>query len=231
MKKTPTGKEYRALLFEELAHLLPSGFQKTDASYPCFTRRQPGRTERIGLELKTKHWPYGRINLNFGVAYDEFQPLFDAVVNHHGLGISHIYSGTTDVHQMQGLRYLPRIAFTKLPFVWRLINLGHWPCYRDESPKKAIRRTKGAIKGVIEPFFRRFSDIREAWCSLRENDGWSQGRSYGSVLAFGVYLADWEGVEKARARIIRNYDDEGIAKVDEYLQRLRDFLKTTPTKG
>lgn len=228
MKQGPTGKEYLALLVEELPRLLPDGFEKSVSTQALFTRRQPGRTEQIGIMLNTKFWPYGRINLAFGVAYDEFQPLFDAIVNQSGSGISHIYHETTNIHQMQGLPYLPRIAFMKIPFIWRFINLGDWPCYRDESPRRALRRSKGAIKGVIEPFFRRFSDIREAWYSLRDGDGWNlQGSDERSVFAFGVFLGDWEGIEKARKRISRKYTEEPKEEMDEYLQRLQEFLKVT----
>lgn len=231
MKKGLTGKEYLALLAEELPQLLPRGFQRSESSPNLFTRRQPGRTERIGIMLNTKFWPYGRLNLSFGVEYDELQPLFDATVNQSGRGISHIYHETTNIHQMQGLPYLPRIAFMKIPFVWRFINLGDWPCYRDESPQRVIRRSKGAIKGVIEPFFRRFSDIREAWCSLRDGDGWNlQGSDERSVFAFGVFLEDWEGIDRARKRICRKYTEEPKEEMDEYLQRLRNFMNASRGK-
>lgn len=232
MKKDPTGKEYLALLVEELPHLLPNGFQKSDSTQTLFTRRQSGRTEQIGIMLNTKFWPYGRLNLGFGVEYDELQPLFDAIVNQSSRCISHIYHETTNIHQMQGLPYLPRIAFTKIPFIWRFINLGDWPCYRDESPKKAIRRSRGAIKGVIEPFFRRFSDIREAWYSLRDGDGWNlQGWDERSVFAFGVFLEDWEGIEKARKRISHKYTEVPKEEMDKYLQRLQEFLSATRSKA
>jgi hypothetical protein len=232
MKKGTTGKEYLASLVEELPHLLPAGFEKSDSRQTLFTRRQPDRTERIGIMLYTKFWPYGRINLSFGVEYHELQPLFDAMVNPSGRGIPHIYHETTNIHQMQGLSYLPRIAFTKMPFLWRFIHLGDWPCYRDESPRRAIRRSKGAIQGVIEPFFRRFSDIREAWYSLRDGDGWNlQGSDERSVFAFGVSLEDWEGIDKARKRICRKYTEEPKEEWDEYLQRLQKFLEGNRIKA
>jgi hypothetical protein len=224
---SPTGKEYLALLGEVLPEILPRGFMHVESREPHFIRQQPGRTEEIGIRLQTKFWPYGGLDLTFGVSYDAFRDVFESFLNERHLKIPHIYHDTMNIHQMQGLRYLPRIAFMKLPFFWRFIDLGNWPCHRDESPRKAILRTKGVIGGVIEPFFARFSDIRETWNTLRDNDGWTlQGYDARTVLAFGVFVGDLTGVELARARLTRNCGQEGIDWVDRYLCQLQEYQST-----
>jgi hypothetical protein len=226
MKKPPTRNEYLAQLGDALPEFLPQGFVRVESTTPSFMRQRTGRTEHIRIRLLTHHWPYGVLDLTFGVSYDAFQEMFTKFINEDGLQIPHIYHDTFNIHQMEGLRYMPRILFTKIPMLWRFIQLGGWTCQRDESPRTAILRTKKAIKGVIDPFFSRFSDIQEAWISLRDNDGWSlQGWHYRTVLAYGIFLGDNDGVEIAKKRLTAQYNEEGAAEVDEYLNQIRAFLQ------
>jgi hypothetical protein len=225
MNKSPTAKEYLAQLGEALPEILPPGFERQDSATPRFRRRKQGRTEDAGVHLLSKYWPSGTLVLSFGVSYDEFDEVFSRFVENLGLAVPHIYHDTINIHQMQGLEYLPRLKFMESALAGRPTNLGDWPCSRNESPLKAIRRTEDAITGVLEPFWSRFSDIEQAWLSLRDNDGWtSQGWCHRTVLAFGTFLGDADGVSRAKARLTKSCGEEGVAVVETYLHELQDYV-------
>ncbi|MFC0019016.1 hypothetical protein, partial [Roseibacillus persicicus] len=225
-------EEFREQLGLEFANMLPYEFERSDAVVPLFSRRQEGRTERVGIDLSTHHWPIGTIQLFFGVHYDCLDEVFEVLVRPKTLTqesiSSHVHCDTVNSDKNLARGPITRFLFNNTPF-FRAFDLSGWICSAGGCPKRAIRRTRGALGGIVEPFYSRFSRIDDAWHALRADDGSIMcGSDYRTVLTFGAFLGDWKGVDEVSSRFLGRYNSEGGKAVMSFVAELQEYFRERP---